>query len=163
MRRVSLFFATAALALPVAAAAQTAPRAATAQSQTLPKARFLSEADREFGMVDTNKDNVLSSAELEAARAKAASQIAAARTTGMFRTLDTDKNGSLSPAEFSRIIDPAKLKISAGPIMAFDVNKDGRVTQAEYRAGSVTRFDRMDSNKDGSLTEAELKAGVAGR
>jgi len=36
-----------------------------------------------------------------------------------------------------------------------DANKDGAVTQAEFTAAALARFDRMDLNKDGQVTKDE--------
>jgi len=42
-------------------------------------------------------------------------------------------------------------------LMAFDTNKDGKLTRAEVPERLQGLFDRADANKDGVLTEAELK------
>ena len=39
-----------------------------------------------------------------------------------------------------------------------DADKDGKVTQAEYAAGSKTSFDKLDANADGKVTAAEMDA-----
>jgi hypothetical protein len=39
-----------------------------------------------------------------------------------------------------------------------DANKDGAVTQAEFTAGALQRFDRTDANKDGQVTREERQA-----
>jgi hypothetical protein len=39
-----------------------------------------------------------------------------------------------------------------------DADKDGKVTQAEYAAGSKTAFDKLDANADGKVTAAEMDA-----
>ena len=39
-----------------------------------------------------------------------------------------------------------------------DADKDGTVTNAEFQAAALTRFDRLDANKDGTVTADEAKA-----
>lgn len=39
-----------------------------------------------------------------------------------------------------------------------DANKDGAVTQAEFTAAALQRFDRADANKDGKVTPEEHQA-----
>jgi hypothetical protein len=39
-----------------------------------------------------------------------------------------------------------------------DANKDGAVTQAEFTAAALQRFDRLDANKDGQVTKEERQA-----
>ena len=36
-----------------------------------------------------------------------------------------------------------------------DANKDGAVTQAQFTAAALQRFDRTDANKDGQVTREE--------
>ena len=42
-----------------------------------------------------------------------------------------------------------------------DADKDGKVTAAEYTAGSKTSFDKLDANADGKVTAAEMDAAYA--
>ena len=42
-----------------------------------------------------------------------------------------------------------------------DTNNDGAVSQAEFTAAAVQRFDRIDANKDGQITAEERQAGRA--
>ena len=39
-----------------------------------------------------------------------------------------------------------------------DANKDGAVTQAEFTAAALQRFDRADTNRDGTVTAEERRA-----
>jgi Ca2+-binding EF-hand superfamily protein len=39
-----------------------------------------------------------------------------------------------------------------------DADKDGAITQAEFQAAALTRFDRLDADKDGTVTPEEAKA-----
>lgn len=117
-----------------------------------------------FARMDANKDGKLDKADREAHRA------------AMFDRLDTDKSGQISRAEFSaRPQHPegaAKGPDSEGRKhhrwggrghhrggmqagrMA-DANNDGAVTQAEFTAAALGRFDRTDTNKDGKVTGEE--------
>lgn len=42
--------------------------------------------------------------------------------------------------------------------MRYDTNKDGVVDKAEWDAGQVARFKRLDTNNDGRLSQEELFA-----
>ena len=39
-----------------------------------------------------------------------------------------------------------------------DTNKDGAISQAEFTAGALQRFDRTDANHDGTVTKEERQA-----
>jgi Ca2+-binding EF-hand superfamily protein len=39
-----------------------------------------------------------------------------------------------------------------------DADKDGKITAAEYSAGSKSAFDKLDANADGKVTAAEMDA-----
>jgi Ca2+-binding EF-hand superfamily protein len=42
--------------------------------------------------------------------------------------------------------------------MQFDVDKDGKVSKAEFLKPTESQFDHMDANGDGALDQAEVKA-----
>ena len=50
----------------------------------------------------------------------------------------------------------AKVERKAARTHAYDTNKDGVVTQAEYIAASTERFKALDANKDGKITKEEF-------
>lgn len=125
-----------------------------------------------FARMDANKDGKLDKADREARRA------------AMFDRLDSDKNGQISRAEFSARPqrpdgaakgpdgEPGKHRgwgkrggghrggHHGGMMMGrfADANKDGAVTQAEFTAAALKRFDAMDANKDGKATTDERQA-----
>jgi Ca2+-binding EF-hand superfamily protein len=48
---------------------------------------------------------------------------------------------------------------NAAPLLAqVDANRDGQITQVEFRSGKLANFDRMDTDKDGVVTAAEMRA-----
>jgi hypothetical protein len=101
----------------------------------------------------------------------------------MLETLDTDKDGAVSKAEFEakRAADFTAAdtdkdgNVSAAELNAFhekkaaerkterekrmyerlDANKDGKVTKDEFEGAG--RFDKMDKNKDGKISADEMK------
>ncbi len=81
-----------------------------------------------------------------------------ARQRAIFATLDGDRNGQLSFAEFSRVpVNPPPTNPDV--LMRFDTNKDGKVSLIEHRTVTLANFDRMDTDKDGVVSAAEMKAG----
>lgn len=126
-----------------------------------------------FARMDVNKDGKLDKADREA------------RRNMMFDRLDTDKNGQISRAEFSarprrpegmdKHGDRQGAKGEGGQrhhwgrrghgghggmmMMGMaDTNKDGAISQAEFTAAALARFDSMDANKDGKVTKEERQA-----
>ncbi len=160
MTRFLALAAAAALASPAIALAQSAQPAAQApRSET--RADFAKDLDQRFGGVDANRDGFITKAELEAVQAKALQQANAARqqeVEGEFKALDTDKNGSLSLAEFKAAVRPLTAPKVDEALTSLDKNKDGKVSLEEFRAPRLAMFDKVDANRDGTITEAEVKA-----
>lgn len=125
-----------------------------------------------FARMDVNKDGKLDKADREA------------RQKMRFDRLDTDKSGQLSLGEFTaRPQRPEGAKPEArqgdegkqgrrhhwgkrghgrhGGMMMMrmaDTDKDGAISQAEFTAAALQRFDSMDANKDGQVTKEERQA-----
>lgn len=86
----------------------------------------------------------------------------------LFARLDTNKDGKISPDEFTAFrkqnaeVD-AKASGKAGKrgqrlFTRFDTDKDGALSRTEADALLAWRFKRMDTNNDGVLTLEELQA-----
>ena len=146
--------------LTLALVAGAAPLAAQSGPQTITKAKWLSNAETEFGRVDTNKDGQMSRAEIETFQKAAAVRMIAARSQAVFAKLDADHNGQLSATEFAKLnnTDP---KVDISNVMSVDTNKDGKVSLAEHKAATLETFTTVDANKDGIVTEAEVDAMAA--
>jgi len=149
----STLFAIALIAAPALAQAQ-APKAAV---NTMPRGKWVANAEAEFTRVDTNKDGQMSRTEIETFQRAAATAMLTARNKAIFAKLDADKNGQLSAAEFAKL-SAAPVKVDASSVLAIDTDKDGQVSLAEHRAAMLETFTRFDTNKDGTLTEAEVAA-----
>jgi Ca2+-binding EF-hand superfamily protein len=112
--------------------------------------------DKEFAMMDTDKDGKVSAAE-HAAGAKA-----------MFEKMDTNKDGKVTAAEMTAA-HPAvtghaakKSDMSAADkIKAIDSDGDGVITADEHAKASEAMFAKMDTDKDGYLSKKEMAAGHA--
>lgn len=94
---------------------------------------------------------------------------AEAQAAARFATLDTDKDGVLSPDELRagrpdrgprerRGGDGAGGRRGGGMARMLDANGDGKISRDEYVAGTLRRFDMADTNHDGLLTKAERDA-----
>jgi Ca2+-binding EF-hand superfamily protein len=135
---------------------------ATAQApQVSVRTDVQKQVDENFDKGDTNNDNFLSRAEIQAMTAKVLQNLTP-KIEAEFKSLDKDGNGQISLAEFKTA---AFAKLGQNPevtLQKLDANKDGKVSQAEFRAPVLGAFDRADLNKDGKVTAEEAKK-VTGR
>ena len=81
------------------------------------------------------------------------------------QTLDSDKNGQVSRAEFDKVAGMARTFGGAKAEAAMsqiwrttDVNGDGSMSRSELETASKRRFDGADSNRDGALDKTEVAA-----
>jgi len=81
------------------------------------------------------------------------------------QTLDADKNGQVSRAEFEKFAGMARTFGGARAEAAMsqwwrstDVNGDGAMSRSEMETSSKRRFDASDSNRDGVLDKTEVAA-----
>jgi len=152
-----------AAAVPVAALAQT-----TAAPQSVTRAQVTAKLDADYASLDADKDGKATRAEVEkriVAETAAELALLSKRRDDSFKKLDTNGDGQISRAEFDAGVPlPKAPAADPAPVLArFDANKDGVITAAEYRAPTLSNFEKLDVNKDGTLTPAEQKAAPAGR
>jgi Ca2+-binding EF-hand superfamily protein len=154
--------ALAALALTASpAAAQTKPAPAAQAPQQQSRAEFAKNVDAAFAVADVNKDGFVTRNEIESMQTKELQALKAAqqqRLQDEFKKLDTDKNGSISLAEFGAVVRPLPAVQPDAPIAQLDTNKDGKIGRDEYRAPKLASFDKADANHDGTLTIQEVQA-----
>ncbi|MBX6315748.1 MAG: hypothetical protein IRY99_22960, partial [Isosphaeraceae bacterium] len=90
-----------------------------------------------FATADTNRDQQLSTVEINAAMIGVARSIADAS----FRAADTDNNGALSRQEFDKaIIEPANMVFTV-----LDVNGDGQLSQQELQRARQVVFAQLQA------------------
>ena len=135
-----------------------ASSAAFAQTASLPRAQFITEMDGQFRKIDADKDSQLTRIEVELFQKAAIVAAARARNRQMFATLDTDRNGQISPAEFLRVPMNSP-NPNPAQILNFDTGRDGKVSLIEHRTATLANFDRLDTDKDGNVSAAEGRAG----
>lgn len=95
-----------------------------------------------FATIDANRDGMVSADENTQG------------ATSMFRSLDTDSDGSLTSAELA-----ASAHASGGAsFAAMDANGDGRLSTDEYAKASMKRFGELDTDRNGSLSATEQQS-----
>lgn len=118
-----------------------------ANAQQHDGARALAQLEK----ADTNGDGAVSKQEYTSFRAS------------QFSRVDRNDDGFLTdndvPSFAKNRIPP---EMSMDTLKAnFDVNKDGKISRAEFTHGPTAAFDRVDANKDGIATQAEFNAARA--
>jgi hypothetical protein len=160
MRKLALFLAAGAAALVVAGAAYAqAPQA----RPPLTRAAAEQRSDKLFARLDANHDGKIDQADH------------AVREKTRFDRVDANHDGQVSYAEFTAMHgrrDDARAERSprgvnhmalrragAGRLIRLaDADRDGAITQAEFHAAALTRFDQLDADKNGTVTPDEAKA-----
>ena len=158
-KSLTLSLAVTALLAAGAAHAQPAPRAERPgpRSETT-RAEAEQRSAAMFARMDANDDGVLDQADRAAARRQA------------FDTIDTDKDGAISFAEFdarrgergaaradSRRPGGERGLARRGGRGTADADRDGTVTQAEFTTAALARFDRADADRDGTISREERR------
>jgi hypothetical protein len=166
MKPIALGLSAAALLLVGTAFAAPADDAArsrdAARDRIVTRAEVATQATRLFARLDANHDGNIDRTDREARQEL--------RRKARFDRLDADRNGELTREEFTaRRGDGQGLwrfgrdqAMQRGPLrrgmmmgrMA-DTDGDRAVTQAEFVAAALRRFDRLDANHDGRVTRAE--------
>ncbi len=155
-KNILLAMSMATLAMPGALIAQSAPPAAV---PPLTRSSFIATMDAEYRKIDTNRDGVVAKNEVEANQQRIVADAAAQRARSLFGQIDSDRNGQLSLAEFTKANAVQPPKADGSGIMArLDTNRDQQVTLVEYRILTLAGFDRLDLDRDGVLTAAEQRA-----
>lgn len=151
---ITLSFAAAGLLAGGAALAQPA-----AGAPDLTRAAAQERAASAFAKLDANADGRLDAADREA------------RMRARFDATDTDGDGQLSFAEVAAARgerqdrragpSPRKMRGMRGaerPMARADTDRDGAISQAEFTAAALARFERADADGDGTVTRAERRA-----
>ncbi|GGC37737.1 hypothetical protein GCM10011371_26510 [Novosphingobium marinum] len=164
------------LVLGVSIAALTVTGAAYAQNEMRPRGdsdgngvisrdEAQASAASMFARMDVNGDGVINPDDREARRAQ------------MFDRIDTDNDGSISRDEFEAMRGHHGMRGERGErgdrmgrkahnrgghafkmMRMADANNDGAISQAEFTAAAMTRFETADANNDGQVTKEERQA-----
>ncbi|MDX2208795.1 MAG: EF-hand domain-containing protein [Sphingopyxis sp.] len=181
MKKFSLLLGTFAAA--IAAPALGAPDGARGNVDSddngvLTRTEVEADVAKRFAKLDANKDGKVDDGDRAAHRAE--------RQNAMFAALDSDRNGSVSRAEFDAAAAARDTKRAerraqrvergnaseemrgkhggrrhghGGRMLGMvDSNGDKAITLEEMRAAALARFDRIDANKDGQVTTEERAA-----
>lgn len=172
MKTIPLVLASAAaIALMGGAAYAQAPERGAARGGDMTREQVEQRTVAAFERMDANKDGVLDTADREAHKAQRAER-RAQRQEARFARLDADGDGAISKAEF----DAPRERVAKGDGKdgkrfghrrhrmggfggpgPFKADGDKSMTQAEFTAAALERFDRADANNDGTVTGAERR------
>ena len=153
---ISLLAGAAVLAASGVALAQDGP----GRNAQLTRAAAQEHAAAAFTRMDANGDGKVDAADREA------------RHKAHFNRIDADGNGAVSYEEFSAQHgkrdgrragrgdrpEGERMGMRGGMRGMADADKDGTLTQAEFTAAALARFDAADADKNGTVTAAERKA-----
>jgi Ca2+-binding EF-hand superfamily protein len=125
-------------------------------AQDMPRTNFIQIMDAEFKKRDLDGNGKATRAEVEEYTKRAATAEAKQKNQELFSRLDVDKNGLISPAEFSALVSRPQFVDVSAEMIRFDKNRDQIITLVEYRTTTLANFDLLDADKDGILSAAEL-------
>lgn len=162
---LAVFGATASLAQTAPAGeAQRIQRGPMGAGAEITRTQVQERSTAAFARMDANGDGMLNAADREA------------RRTAAFDRIDADGNGAISREEFAARQQGqpgvrgeargAKRGMAMGMMRGMrgmgggkaDTNGDQAVSQAEFAAAALARFDAADANKDGRITADEMRS-----
>ncbi|MGH6706869.1 MAG: EF-hand domain-containing protein [Sphingomicrobium sp.] len=153
----------AALLATIPAMALAQDSAAADEAKPVTRIELSDRLEADYADLDADKDGKVDAAEINARLKKGAEadlELIKKERDAAFAKFDTDGNGAISRAEFdARAKLPTIKEPDAKPFLdRFDANKDGGISKDEFRAPTMTNFEKLDKNKDGTLSAAEQKA-----
>ncbi len=163
MRRVGFAgLLAAAAALPGIALAQEPATPAAKEEKPVTRIAISDKLNADYADLDADKDGKATAEEINARLIKTAEadiEVLRKARDEAFAKLDTNSDGSVSKAEFEARAPLPKIKEpDPKPFLdRFDADKDGAISQDEFRAPTLANFEKMDRNKDGTLSPAEQK------
>lgn len=156
-------------------------QADTNHDGAIDRAEFRADAKRFFGVLDADRNGVISDIEVQRYEHQIAPEIldglrvSEITRPGVVLAQFVDPNYDHIPTvrgdDASRVpegqpppVDPADMQGAAPfnllaepePVTSSDADFDGRITLAEFLAAADRRFDELDRNHDGKLTLSEL-------
>lgn len=139
------------------------PAAVSAAQPAKPitRAEFTANVKARFDAVDTNHDGYLEENEIAAAQQRELQQLQSIQQQKLnaeFTRLDTNHDGEISKAEFSAGAPPLKTRTPHEIVQQMDKHNLGKVSFADYSAGPLATFNKLDANHDGTVTAQEIEA-----
>ena len=142
--------------LPAMAPATTAKLTSPPQiGGDLARAAFIPLMDSDFKQRDFDNDGKVTRAEIEKFEKQRNLIQAQKDNRVLFLQLDTDRNGVVTPSEFTALIPPPGFPDVSKIMQRFDSNRDQIISLIEYRVATLSNFDKLDVDKDGVLSILE--------
>jgi len=133
---------------------------AAPQSADAPLARadYLRLMDQEFTILDTDRDGVVTAAEVAAKQQSDMRTQALQANQQLFVQVDVNGDGYLSPEEFAALAATGQQTDGSQFMARVDLDRDGTVTLIEHRRVMLDTFDAIDADLDGMVTTTEMAA-----
>lgn len=129
----------------------------------LMRSEFITLMDLDFKKRDLDGNGKATRIEVEEFIRRDSTAKAQEQNRVLFKNLDTDRNGMLSPIEFAALVPAPKFIDASAEMSRFDINRDQIISLVEYRTATLANFDRIDTDKDGILTPAEISKSTTPR
>lgn len=131
------------------------PTSSTQTGSDLARTAFIQLMDSDFKQRDLDNNGKATRAEIEQFEKQRKLVQGQQDNRMLFLRLDSDRNGLVTPSEFTALIAPPGFPDVSKIMQRFDSNRDQIISLVEYRVATLSNFDALDVDKDGVLSVLE--------